>query len=179
MKEINQVINHNFEKDFFYDRGSLRTELNIKNQIKIFEEINSDVLNNVLTKLKETFPDAKIENWTQFFNLDRCLRFLIELNGQQRVISQLSIFGYFCVYEHSTQLVQDIYTYDETVFVNLNESLICDQLYKCFVSASNEPKWLHREVLEQIFEDFSIIDTDPLFSHKITIADILFTNHYL
>lgn len=179
MKEINHLINHNFEKDFFYGKGSLSTESNIKNQTKIFEDLNSNIVANVLTKLKETFPNAKIENWTHFFNLDRCIRFLVEISGEQRFVGQLSIFGYFSVYKHSVQLVQDRYLYDEVLFYNLNESPISDQLYNCFSSVSNETIWLEREILKHVFEDYSVLDDNPLFNYLITIADILFTDHYL
>lgn len=179
MTEIYQIINEQFEKNFFYDSGSAVTNDNLKLRIKEFEEQHPDALIRFLKELKDNFPEAKIENWTQFFNLDRCIRFLVETNKENKFICQLSIFGYFCVYKHTAHIIEGQYDYDKIHFYNPNESEVCDKIYNCSLKTSVNPIWLKREVLEEIVQNFSLIDSDPLFRHEISVADILFTSHYL
>ncbi|RZK23231.1 MAG: hypothetical protein EOO43_08710 [Flavobacterium sp.] len=179
MKDITHFINNNFQRNFFYDVGSEKTKINIINHIERFEKENPNAITDLLISLKKSFPDAKIENWTQFYNFDRCIRFLIEIDYTERYICQISIFGYFSIYKHSMQYAQGTYTYDDISFYNHYESLACDKIHKCLLPTFKNLIWLDRDILEKVINDFSIITDDPLFTIKITVADILFSNHYI
>jgi len=66
MNEIKKIIETNFEKDFFFDKGSQRTVKNIQNQIDSFNNKYPDYVDQISHNLEKNFPNAKIEAWTHF-----------------------------------------------------------------------------------------------------------------
>lgn len=178
-ESILQLINNVFEKSYFYDQGSEKTILNISKQIDLFKKKYPSLLMNFLQNIKQSFPDAKIENFTHFFYHDRCLRFLVEITEKFRFVCQLSIFNFFSVYQHPITFQNGKYEYEDLTFINKNESDICNKLYSCTNVRSEEWDWLDRDLLTTVIDDFSILTTDAKFNYKITIADALFTTHYI
>lgn len=178
-EKIYQIIKNLFRRDFFYDQGSATTTENINVQIKKFEKENPNATTIFLNNLNNSFPNIKIENFTHFFNQDRCIRFLIQISEEKRFICQLSVFNYFSVYQHSVKFIDGRYEYEKPHFVNTNESEICDEIYRCSKVNAIRAIWLSRDILNEVVDEFSILDDDPLFRYEIKISDILFTDHYI
>jgi|GEM_PF-2862371 len=178
-EKIYQIIKNQFQRDFFYDQGSITTTENINVQIKKFEKENPNASTIFSSNLSNSFPNIKMENFTHFFNHDRCIRFLIQISEEKRFICQLSVFNYFSVYQHSAKLAHSRYEYEVPHYVNINESEICDEIYRCSNVNSIRAIWLSRDILNEVVDEFSILDDDPLFRYEIKISDILFTDHYI
>lgn len=177
MNEILNIINSTFEKDYFLDKGSPKTEMNLKNQIDSFNHTYPTAQKDFLENLRYNFVDAKIENFTHFFDLDRCIRFLVEMENDRRFVCQLSIYGYFSVYESPSRLENEKYTYGTKEFIDKNNLEICDTLFNCSNVISKPPIWLTKEILNETIFDFSIPNIN--YESKIKIADCLFTSHYI
>lgn len=132
----------------------------------------------LLCNLQETFPYAKIEKWTHFFRHDRSVRFLLEISEHDRYILQISIFKYFCVYKRPCVFNGDHYSYGETEFINKGENPLADRLYHCLPNYFDFP-WIDREKLKEVVPSLSLKTEDSRFSFFITVADALFSDHYL
>jgi len=178
LKTIYSKIDQTFEREFFYD-GSEITIKRIENEVRVFKERHPDYVMTLLGDLGKSFPEAKIENWTQFFNYDRCMRFLIEVNEELRFIAQVSIFNYFSIYQHPMKLADSRYNYGDLVFINKDETELCNQIYECANGNSGDFTWLQSDILNEVIKDFSILADDKKFCNEIKIADALFTEHYI
>ncbi|WP_316735830.1 hypothetical protein [Pedobacter aquatilis] len=179
MKDIYQIIENHFERNYFYNSGSIKTEENIQHLIENFERAHPNLSNRLMSDLKSNFPEVKVEHWTQFFNHDRCIRYLIEIDEVQRFICQVSIFGYFSIYQHAYHLKDGRHVYDNVKFMDKGDSKICDRVYESICGPSFAPIWLERNVLKYVVPEFSLNTCNELYSYEISVADILFTNHYL
>ncbi len=175
--KIANLITNTFESQYFVDSGSLKTETILTEQIEGFNMEYPNVIAHILRQLRNSFPKAQIENWTQFFNLDRCIRFLVQFDEEERYVYQLSIYGFFSVYHSPYSLCDGKYTYGEKKFINPLEFEVGDKMYECAKVLKEEPVWLEKETLNQIVFDLSI----PQIGHKyvIALADVLFTTHYI
>lgn len=177
--DVGSIISSTFEKDFFYDKGSERTIYQINNHINQFNQRYPDLVCNLLSALKVHFPSATIEDHTQFFNNDRCIRFLLQLNSIERYVLQISIFEAFSIYKRSFKIESGRYYYDEIKFINNGESPICDKAFECLPIECQNFTWLERQTLEKNIPQFSVVQKEPSLSHIIKVADVLFTTHYI
>lgn len=178
MKEIEKIIETNFERDFFFDKGSPRTVKNIQNQIDLFNNKYPNYVEEISNNLEKSFPNTKIEAWTHFFRQDRSVRFLVEINEQERYVLQASIFGFFTVYRRSCVFSNDKYSYGNAEFINKGESTVADQLYLCLPNFEKFP-WVDKIKLTEIVPSLSVLNEDERFSFKISVADAVFSDHYL
>lgn len=178
MIEIEEIIKINFERDFFLGEGSLTTIKNIEHQIDLFSNKYPNYTDQVSHSLNEAFPIAKIEAWTHFFRQDRSVRFMIEIDERERYVLQVSIFEYFCVYRRSCAFDGEKYSYGKTEFINKGEHLFTDLLYRCIPNYDKFP-WVDKGTLKEIVPTLSILNEDEKLSFPITVADALFSDHYL
>ena len=176
-EKIFNIISNSFEKNYFLDYGSLQTENALLKQIECFNLNYPTAVKDYFTNLKILFSQALIENFTQFFNLDRCIRFLVQLDEKNRFVCQLSIYGYFSVYHSPYEIKNNLYNYGKKMFIEENEIEICDKLYECSNVIDKKPIWLGRDALRETAFDLSI----PKIGHQylVTVADVLFTQHYI
>ena len=177
MYEINELIKQSFEQSFFLDKGSLITENNIQNNINKFQKHYPDIISKILTNLKLTFPTALIENWTLFHTNDRCIRFLFQFGDHERYIIQLSIFGFLSVYQRPFNKIDGKNVYGEVEFLN-DQHVVANQAYHC-IPDYDDFKWLYKAQLDSPVKELSIFNDDPLYANIITVADVLFTQHYI
>ncbi len=178
MNDIQEIINLNFERDFFFDKGSLKTVKDVEHQIDVFNKKYPNYADQLYATLKEALPNVKIEDWTHFFRQDRSVRFLLEIDEQERYVLQVSIFGFFCVYRRSCVFDGEQYSYGKIEFINQGKHLLTDQLYYC-IPNYNEFPWIAEGTLKEIVPSLSILNDDKRYSFCITIADALFSDHYL
>lgn len=175
---ITHIINETFDREYFTDFGHMDTTRKLKEQIDAFHKQFPSAEIDILANLRASFPGIQIENWTHLFNLDRCIRFLVQFDEERRYVCQLSIYGYFSVYHCPYHLENKRYIYGKKQFINQSELEECDRMYECVAAITNEqPIWLTPEKLDEIIFDFSI----PSIKHDyvIKLADVLFTQHYL
>lgn len=177
--KISLIVTNNFEQGYFLDRGSIKTTKKIEEQINAFNNRYPNAISDFLDNLRKCFPEAQVEDWTHFFSLDRCVRFLVQFDEQRRYVCQLSIYNYFSVYHCPHHFANGRYTYGKKQFINKMEVNVCDRMYNCAAAITDEaPIWLEREKLNEIVFDFS---THGFIIHDyvIRVADVLFTTHYL
>lgn len=168
-----------FDKDFFADKGSVATNAKIQSTITEFTNCYPNLITDFLKELRDNFKSATIENHTQFFNNDRCIRFLVQINHNERYIIQIGIFEMFSVYKHSFKILNGKYSYDSINFINERQSTFTDLFYKCLPMECQHFPWLDSDILDTIVSDFSTIEKDPRLSHIVKLADVLFTKHYI
>lgn len=178
LRKIKEITD-NFEREYFGSLGSESTIFNIKKDIESFEERNPELVNSFRKSLILNFPNSNIENYTHFFDGDRCARFLVEIDNQLRFICQISIYNFFSVYQHSMKYANGRYEYDEVTFINNGESDYCDKMYHGLNNLSKDFIWLGREILSQVIPELSILGNVNDYNDEIKIADVLFTSHYL
>lgn len=177
MNEILSTIKNIFEDQFFSDKGSKKTDDTLIRDINGFNIRYPNIITDFHSNLKSAFPNVVIENWTQFFNLDRCIRFLIRFDDENRFICQLSIYGYFSVYQSPYYFIDGKYIFGEKKFIEIGEIEVCNRFYECANILPNSIEWLDRKTLNQTVFDLSIKEIN--YTHIIKVADTLFTNHYL
>jgi len=178
-RDYKYIIDSVFDKDFFTDKGSEATVENIQSHIKAFNRSFPNLSRYFLDNLKSEFPNALIENYTQFFNNDRCIRFLVQINDQERYVLQIGIFEIFSIYKHSYKIMNNKYQYDEVFFIDKGEVAIADKFYHCLPTVCEHFEWLEREFLNQEVSAFSNKLHDKELSHIVKVADLLFTSHYI
>lgn len=178
-KKVDLIIEKVFVKEYFYDTGSQSTINKVNDGILLFEQTNPEFINSFYRRLCESFPNGKVENWTQFFLQDRCVRFLVQINEELRFIAQVSIFDFFSVYRHPMTVVNGKNEFGEIKFINHHESKISDLIYACTSEYNGQLIWLEKNTLNQIISEFSTHIPEVETSFEFTIADALFSSHYL
>lgn len=169
----------NFERAFFLGQHSEKTIDYIEQEIQEFNKKYQSLQADFEEGLLKFSDLKKLENCTQFFNYDRCLRYIIEFNDKSRYVIQISIFKYFSIYERSLDFVKDKYVYGPVNFINQNEDPVCDKIFSILSLLSSDFIWVDKETLLTTVEELSIINPDPKFAYHTKIADVLFSSHYL
>ncbi|MBD3750324.1 MAG: hypothetical protein IE931_12600 [Sphingobacteriales bacterium] len=178
--KINKIIKEDFDKDFFLEKRNPIVISHINKKIQHFQKhLDDNYIANLISKMENQFPKAKVEDHTQFFNLDRCLRISITLNPTLRFICLVSIYDFFCVYQHPLYLENDKYIFGEVRIINESEIKICDELYNIFKSYFKNIIWIKRDILTKIHSEFTFEISKINLIERISIMDILFTNHYI
>jgi hypothetical protein len=173
------IIAQLFNKNFFLGNESSSTVKNIQSNINAFNQQFPNLENYFLDSLKSSFSDALIENHTQFFNNDRCIRFLVQLADYERYVVQISVFKLFSIYKHPFAMVNSKYIYEDITFINNQELDVADLIHSCLPTDCKHFDWLNKDILNQIVPAFSVIEKDEKLSHIVKIADVLFTSHYI
>jgi hypothetical protein len=182
MRPVEQEIGFlldKFDKDFFRDRNESTTN-QIRTDVDLFNSTYPDLYRDFLAWVKIRFRDSHLEDWSHLFNGDRCHRLLVEIDSELRFICQISIYNFFSVYQHSIKREGDKYAYGDLNFIQPSESGICDEIYEILKQAGGTNFiWLDRSILHSPIQKLSIFNQEERFAHVVTVADLLFTDHYL
>ena len=183
-KDVFEIIDSKFKsRNFFQYEIDLETEELIKSEIERFEVDHPELISKILKQIRTDHPSATVQNYTHFFNLDRCLRLIIEFTNEIRFICQISIFGYFSIYT-APLITYDGIHYESNLirFIDVNEMDICNQIYNSIDECIPNLKWLPKSLLEEIvfrLTDLDYLDDSTYDSvYNISVGSVLFTKHY-
>jgi hypothetical protein len=186
-KDVFKIIDSNFiDEGFFQDKDDFTTEIRIRKNIERFSAKYPDLLSRFLSKLKTNFPNAVIDDCSQLFSLDRCLRIRIKIDENTQFICQISIFEFFSVYSAPVNNISGIeYQESQTSqlkFIDPDEDNTCDRIYECLIDCNVDFIWLKRGLLEEVIPRLSESDYlgesfyDGLY--VISVGCVLFTKFY-
>ena len=179
-KQILTLLDRSFFDDMTHTTASNeKVEIALEEFTQLYPSFNIELYEFLI----KSFPNAVITDCTQFYTLDRCVRFIVEIDSNERLVCQYSILGYFCIYkiplpEKLEDILKNILLETKIHFFDPNTSSIADKIYE-FEYKKLSFIWLHTQILEENVKELSIIPNgaNDLY-HYVTFADALFTEHY-